>query len=329
MSAPGPGHATPDDAGATVLDEPAAAALVPVRDPRGHKGTFGRVSVVAGSLDYAGAALMAGAAAIRTGSGLVTLCVPASLQPLIAGRIPELITRGLPELEPFGLDGPAAAAMVGELAHDALLVGPGLAADRGARRLIEALLATDGPPAVVDAGALTVLSGVPRWWTRLGRPLVVTPHPGEFARLGRHAGENDDERRRAATEAAADWGVVVVLKGAHTVIAAADGGLRVAPFEVPALGSGGSGDVLAGVITSLVGQGLAPFDAAALGVYLHARAGEDVSSRLGDAGLMATDLLPAIPRVRRHLAGLRRGPARVGFGVRPPSVPEGPGRQSA
>jgi len=300
--------------GRVVLDEATAAALLPARDPRGHKGTFGRVAVVAGSLDYAGAALMAGSAALRAGGGLVSLYLPSSLQPLLAGRVPELITHGLPEVAPFEVDPVEAAADIAESPADALLLGPGLAAERATVELTRALLAQPGPPAVVDAGALFALSRLPRWWTRVERPLVLTPHPGEFARLGRSVSDDDDARRAAALEAAAQWGVTLVLKGAGTVVAG-DGRALVAPFEVPALGTGGSGDVLAGVITSLLGQGLGPFEAAALGVYLHARAGEEISGRLGDAGLMATDLLPEIPRIRRDLALAARGRGALGFGA--------------
>ena len=241
---------TPPAAG--LFDEAIAASLLPGRDPRGHKGTFGRVLVVAGSLDYAGAALMSGAAALRAGSGLVTLCVPASLQPSIAGRVPELITRGLPEQAPFEVDAAEAAAALAEMACDALLVGPGLKPGRGTSRLTQSLLAAPGTTAVVDAGALEALASVPGWWTRLGRLLIVTPHPGEFARLGRAPEATDIARRAAALEAARDWGVVVVLKGAATVIADPDGRALTAPFEVPALGSGGSGDILAGIIASFL-----------------------------------------------------------------------------
>lgn len=287
------------------LDQTVAAELVPERDPRGHKGTFGRVVVVAGSLDFAGAALMAGTAALRAGSGLVTLALVASLQPQLAGRVPELITRGLPELAPYEVNPGEAAADLQELPTDALLLGPGLKPDRGTTRLVQLLLSCEGAPSVVDAGALGALSMVPRWWRRLARPVIVTPHPGELARLGREAGTTDRSRGEAAIAAAHDWGVVVVLKGACTVIAAPDGEVVTAPFEVPALGSGGTGDILAGIIASLVGQGLRGFDAAALGVYLHGRAGELVSADLGDAGLMATDLLPLIPRVRHSLVQVR------------------------
>jgi NAD(P)H-hydrate epimerase len=302
------------------VDEARAARLLPERDPRGHKGTFGRVVVVAGSLDYAGAALMAGAAALRTGSGLVTACLPASLQPYLAGRVPELITTGLPEQAPGHVDAGTAAAVIAELPADALLVGPGLHADRSTSRLVQALLAQDGCPAVVDAGALTALATVPGWASRVTRDCVLTPHAGEFRRLGSAVDDDDASRATAAAEAAVRWKQVVVLKGPWTIIAAPDGATRRAAFEVPALATAGTGDVLAGIIASLMGQGMTAFDAASLAVYLHARAGEHVSEGIGDAGLMATDLLPAIPRVRRHLQTVRAraGHGRLGFAPRAP-----------
>jgi NAD(P)H-hydrate epimerase len=301
------------DTGIDLLDESAAARLLPERAPRSHKGTFGRVVAVAGSLDYAGAALMAGAAALRAGSGLVTLCVPLSLQPVIAGRVPELITLGLPETAPHEVDPVRAAAALAELPADALLVGPGLPATRANRRLVAAVLRAEGAPALVDAGALTALADAPGWWDRLGRLTIVTPHPGEFARLGRDAGDSDETRRAAAIAAATDWGVIVVLKGAHTVIAGPDGRGLSTDLEVPALATAGSGDVLAGVIASYVGQGLEPFEASALGVYVHGLAGQWLGERFADSGVIATDLLTTIPRARRYLLdGRDRGP--LGFG---------------
>ncbi len=297
---------------ARLLDADLAASLLPVRDPRGHKGTFGRVSVMAGSLDFAGAALMSGAAALRAGSGLVTLWLPASLQPLLAGRIPELITRGLPERSTSQVDPAAAADLILASAHDALLVGHGIAPVPVSSGLVQRLLAADGPPAVVDAGALDALSGIPGWAGRVRRPCVLTPHPGELQRLGRMPGSADEDRLAAARDAAAAWGQVVVLKGAQTVIAEPGGRALLAPFSLPLLGTAGSGDVLAGVIVSFIGQGLAAFEAAVLGVYLHARAAEQLGEELGDAGLMATDLLEQIPLARRALrdrgTGERPGP---------------------
>jgi NAD(P)H-hydrate epimerase len=288
-----------------LLDADLAASLLPVRDPRGHKGTFGRVTVVAGSLDFAGAALMAGAAALRAGSGIVTLWLPASLQPLLTGRVPELVTRGLPERSAGEVDPAPAADLILASAHDALLVGPGVAPGPGSRGLVQRLLAADGPPAVVDAGALDVLSAIPGWADRVRRPCVLTPHPGELQRLGRLPGSTDDDRLAAAQAAAVAWSQVVVLKGAQTVIAEPAGRTLLAPFSLPLLGTAGSGDALAGVIVSFIGQGLPAFEAAALGVYLHARAAERLGDDLGDAGLMATDLLEQIPRARRALRDRR------------------------
>jgi NAD(P)H-hydrate epimerase len=291
----------------TILDAAAAAAVLPRRDPRGHKGTFGRLLVVAGSLDFAGAALLAGTAALRTGCGLVTLCLPASVQPHLIGRVPELMTTGLPETTQPGIVEPALAAeVVLGRPHDALVIGPGLLPGPGSQGLVERLLAAPGSPAVVDASAFDALAAWPGWPTSVRRALVLTPHPGELRRLGRVAGTSDAVRARAASAAAAAWRQVVVLKGAGTIVADPGGRSARAPFAVPALGTAGSGDVLAGVVGSLLAQGLGPWDAALLGVFLHARAGEEVSAELGDAGLIATDLLERLPRVRRDLAERQR-----------------------
>jgi NAD(P)H-hydrate epimerase len=168
------------------------------------------------------------------------------------------------------------------------------------------------------------------------RPCVLTPHAGEFARLRAGAGHDpaedgdlgaDDEARvKAAAAAAAEWRQVVVLKGAKTVIAAPDGSVAIAPFENPAMASGGTGDVLAGAIGALLAQGLPPFDAARLGVYLHGLAGELVSERIGDAGMLAGDLPDALPIGRKRLAGIAerlRGGRRLGFGARKDEPPAG------
>ena len=185
----------------------------------------------------------------------------------------------------------------------------------------------DGTPAVVDAEALNGLATESGWWNRIGRPCVLTPHPGEFARLdGADVASGDAERVDRARAAAARWDQVVVLKGARTVVAAPDGAVAMAGSANPALGTGGTGDVLAGVIGSLLAQGATPWDAARLGVHLHATAGEHVRERLGDAGLLASDLLPELPRVRRHLVRLaeRRAPERrpLGFAMRRPDPGE-------
>lgn len=341
-----------------ILDEAAVASLVPARPPRGHKGTFGRLLVVAGSLDFAGAALLVCRAAGRAGAGLVTLAVPASLQPIVAGRVMESTTLGLPEREAGEVDPQAALSRLLQQPHEALVVGPGLRRGEGTSRLVLGILAAGGPPgggstddgggeggekptpegvtdraagpsladappelltrpAVVDAEALRVLSATANWWRAVRRPLVLTPHPGEFRGLRAGAGHHpaadgdlagdDGARVRAALAAATEWGQVVVLKGARTVVATPDGQAWVAPFENPALATGGTGDVLAGTIGALLAQGLGTDAAARLGVVLHGLAGEAVRQRLGDAGLLAGDLPEELPLARRRLLELARG----------------------
>ena len=307
-----------------ILDDDAVAALLPVRDPRAHKGDNGRVLLVAGSLDFAGAGLLASHAAGRAGAGLVTLAVPRALQPVVAGRYVEVITFGLPELEPFIVDPDAAVEALGGIAHDALVLGPGLRRSDPDDAFVRALLRAGEAPAVVDAEALNALSRTPGWHEGLRRPCVLTPHPGEFRRLrpdveGDLSGD-DDARERAAREAAEAWGQVVLLKGARTVIASPDGEAARAPFENPALGTGGTGDVLSGVIGALLGQRLAPYAAARLGAYLHGTAGEVIRERLGDSGLLASDLPREVAQARHRLARLRERRTgaghRVGFAMR-------------
>ena len=223
--------------GAMILDAATAAALIPKRDPDGHKGTFGTVLCVCGSLDYAGAGLLAGTAAARAGAGLVVLAVPASLQALFAGRVPELVTLGLPEqANNTDIDAMESVHALKPRQADALVVGCGLRESDGYRELVSGLMTREGPPMVVDGGALNMLAGSGEWWRGAQRECVLTPHPGEFERLaGTPAGHTDAERAAAAVAAAQRFGQVVVLKGARTVIADASGTTAVSPFANPAL----------------------------------------------------------------------------------------------
>jgi len=287
------------------LDAAYCASLLPRRNPVGHKGTFGTVICVAGSLNYAGAALLAATAAARGGAGLVTLAVPASLQSVFAGRVVETTTVGLVEKD-GDIDPQAAGHGLKKLEPSALVVGPGLAETEGYRSLVVGLVARPGAPMVADGGALNLLSQSGEWWNPPGRELVLTPHPGEFARLtGEMVAADDDIRRERASQAARRFAQVVVLKGARTVVAAPDGRAAVAPFANAALATAGSGDVLAGLIGALLAQGLKPFDAACLGVYLHGAAGERISTRLGDSGLLASDLPLEVALARQQLAAKR------------------------
>jgi ADP-dependent NAD(P)H-hydrate dehydratase / NAD(P)H-hydrate epimerase len=321
--------------GAEILDDQIAAALIPSRDARGHKGSFGKLLVLAGSLDYAGAGLLVCRAAGRAGAGLVTLAVPESLQPLFAAKVVEATTMALPEDDVEEVDPEPALARILDHDHDAIVVGPGLRPGLATAELVRLLLAAgdDGAtaPVVLDAEALRSLAAEEAWWDGDRRPSVLTPHSGEFQRLRAGSGREPDAdgdlngddvaRATAARDAAATWGQVVVLKGARTVIAAPDGRLAVAPFENPALATGGTGDVLSGTIGSLLAQHLVPYDAARLGVYLHGAAGEAVRERIGDSGLLASDLPDAIAMARKRLAAIaerKTSGKRLGFGFREP-----------
>ena len=325
--------AAPIVEGAVTLDDAAAAALLPVRSKRGHKGDFGKLLVIAGSLDYAGAALLVCRAAGRAGAGLVTLAVPESLQPLFAAKVVEATTMALPEDDVEELEPESALARILDHEHDAMVVGPGLRPGLATAELVGRLIVAPddaaSPPLVLDAEALRSLATMDHWWEGDRRPAVLTPHPGEFGRLragsGREPADDGDmvgddaARAAAARDAATTWGQVVVLKGARTVIASPDGQIAVAPFENPALATGGTGDVLAGAIGSLLAQGLKPFDAARLGVYLHGLAGDSVRERIGDAGLLASDLPDPIAIARKRLAAVaerRASAGRLGFGSR-------------
>ena len=283
-----------------------AASTLPPRPLSGHKGTFGRVMIVAGSHNYVGAALLAAGSAGRVGAGLVTLAAPASLQAAIAPRVVEATHIPLDETSP-GIHSPRSARQVVEAAPTcrALLVGCGIGQASDTQEMLRRLLLSWEPlPAtVIDADGLNFLAGQDGWWYRLTGSAVLTPHPGEMARLtGRSTAEVQSDRTATALEAAERWGCVVAFKGAFTVVASPRGRAYVSPFANPALASAGTGDVLAGAIAGLLAQGLDPMDAAALGVYLHGAAAE-AAAHDGRAGLLAGDLLPALPRAIAALAG--------------------------
>ena len=283
-----------------------ARTKLPARPLSAHKGTFGRTLVVAGSRNYVGAAYLASAAATRVGAGLVTVATPQSLIPSLAARAVEPTYVPLPETS-FGLLSADAAQVVMETVggYDALLVGCGMGQSSGARDVVEHLLDPDTrlPPTVVDADGLNILAKSNAWWERFSFPAVVTPHPGEMARLRGQPLEDlaQDERLSLAVASAAAWNKVTILKGAYSLVAFPDGNAMQSPFANPGLASAGTGDVLAGTIAGLLSQGCSLEDAASLGVYLHGMAGEVVRDELGDAGMVASDLLPALPRAIKAL----------------------------
>ena len=283
--------------------------VLPERPPDAHKGTFGRVLIAAGSRRYPGAARLAAEAAARSGAGLVTLAAAEAIQPLVVHGLPDVVHVPLPSTD-GALDGPAASALLRALpGTDALLVGPGLSLTPGSEQFVRALVAAlDGVDglraAVFDADALNVLARQGGWHERLRLARVLTPHPGEMARLnGTSVDAVQANRLACAVEYASESGSVVVLKGACTIVAAPDGRARISSSANAMLATAGTGDVLAGLIGGLLAQGLAPFDAASAAVYMHADAGRQVAEAYGSAAGLAQDLLRALPESRKLLDG--------------------------
>lgn len=292
-----------------LITEDYVVAMLPQRPRSAHKGTFGRVLVCAGSLHYIGAAYLACEGAIRVGAGLVTLAVARSLQPILATKLTEVTYLPLPESEPGFIDSEASKVLHEWLAdYDVLLMGCGLSQHPQVMDFIRNSLLNMPPslsPALVlDADVLNTLAQTPGWWQRLSQDAILTPHPGEMARLsGLTIEEIRRDRLKVARDETALWGKTVVLKGAHTIVASPDGEAKISFVANPGLASAGTGDVLSGVIAGLIAQGLSPFAAASCGVYLHGAAGEMVRAELGDAGMVASDLLLALPRTIKKIKG--------------------------
>ena len=273
------------------------------RPATAHKGNFGHVLVVGGSRGMVGAACLAAQGALRAGTGLVTLAVPRSLQDVAAAKLTEVMTSGLPEI-PDGAVGREALPVVTSLLGNkaALATGPGLGRHPETAALVRELVRTASCPVVLDADGLNAFANEGARLAERVAPLVVTPHPGEMGRLmGKSPAEIEADRIGNATEAARAWGAVVVLKGARTVVASPNGYLGINTTGNPGMATGGSGDVLTGVIAALLAQGLDPFRAAAAGVYLHGRAGDLAAVETGEMGLVAGDLLRFLPTACREI----------------------------
>jgi ADP-dependent NAD(P)H-hydrate dehydratase / NAD(P)H-hydrate epimerase len=283
------------------------AKLLPRRPRDAHKGTFGKLLVVAGCANYTGAAYLAATAAYRSGAGLVTLAIARSLHPILAVKTSEVTFLPLPEAEPGYLGPDGLPVLLDALpGYDAVLIGCGLGAHPKTRDLVvglaQELKNSLNLRVVIDADGLNALAGRPEWWTMLPEQCVLTPHPGEMSRLsGTDMDSIAADRIGVARASAAAWKQIVVLKGAYTIVAAPAGQASINPFANPALATAGTGDVLAGTIAGLLTQACKPYDAAVSGAFVHGLAGESVAQSMGEAGLIAGDLLPALPQAMRAL----------------------------
>ncbi len=280
------------------------AEFLPERPVYGHKGTFGKAMVVAGSINYTGAPHLSAGAAYRVGAGLVTLAVPASAQAMISSRLTEATF--IPLVDDGGSIAAEAAAQITEKkrGYSALLVGPGLGQAEGTAQFLGDLLPhVSNIPLILDADALNLLAKQPHWWEQVPPQTIITPHPGEMSRLANlPIAEIEANRLEFVPQMAQLWNTVIVYKGAYSVIASPDGEVMVLPFANPALATAGSGDVLAGSIVGLLAQRLDPFAAAAAGAYLHGLAGELARERFWDAGVVAGDLLPLLPLALKEVS---------------------------
>jgi NAD(P)H-hydrate epimerase len=279
---------------ADLIDPEWVRMLLPRREPSAHKGRFGRVLAIAGSAGMTGAACLCAQGALRAGAGLVTVGGPASINDILEVKLTEAMTVPLPETYGRTLD-TRALALILELAEDAdvLAIGPGLSREPETAVLVRRLVARVEKPIVVAA---LILEGA-------HAPAVLTPHPGEMARLMGVAAEKVQSRRAHFAEAAAKrFDATIVLKGARSIIAHAGRPLTINPTGNPGMATGGTGDVLTGMVAALIAQGLLPFEAAAAATYLHGLAGDIAASRLGEASMVAGDVLAAVPEAVRRVA---------------------------
>ncbi|MDD5545618.1 MAG: NAD(P)H-hydrate dehydratase [Candidatus Omnitrophica bacterium] len=277
---------------------------IPKRKADSNKGDYGHVFVLAGSPGFTGAAALCSRAALLSGSGLVTLGIAKSLNPIMARKLTEVMTKPLPETRGGTLSEKAYAGIM-KFADkaDCLAIGPGLSRNPGAQRLVRKVIIALKGPVVLDADGLNALEGRVELLKRAKAPVVVTPHPGEMSRLaGLTVKTVSAAKEKVAKEFANKYNVVCVLKGHRTVVAA-PGGRRYVNFTGnPGMAKGGTGDVLTGMIASFIGQGIRPFDAAKLGVYLHGLAGDLAAKDKGEVSMLASDLLNKIPEAVKKLA---------------------------
>lgn len=284
-----------------LIDRALVARLLPRRRAYSHKGDYGRIFVLAGSRGYTGAAALAAEAALRAGAGLVTLGFPASLDLVMETKLTEVIKHPLPDA-----DGALASAALGELEgllklQDVLALGPGLSRHAETARLVKELVKRASLPMVIDADGLNNLSDAPELLQARRAPVVLTPHPGELARLSKRSVEEIEANRvGAAREFAAEFDATLVLKGVPTIVALPDGLAYINSTGNSGLASGGSGDVLTGLIAGLLGQGCKPEEAAVCGVFLHGLIADYLREETGERAMIAGDLLEKMPQILKE-----------------------------
>ena len=267
--------------------------ILPDRDPQAHKGDFGRILLLCGSRGYTGAAALAALGALRCGAGLVYLGVPESIYPIVAAKLLEPVV--FPLSDKNGMFAADSTDLLSEKLKrmDAVLIGPGVGLSEGSERVLTHVLTSFSGPIVIDADGINLLKAHKDILRGRTAPVILTPHEGEFARF---TGCPITDRVQDAAELAGDLGVIVLLKGRNSVIT--DGSVcYINPTGNPGMAVGGSGDVLAGMITALLGQGISPLEAAACGAWLHGAAGDICAQELGQYGMLPSDMIHVLPRL--------------------------------
>ncbi len=284
-----------------LLDAGDIRATLPSRRPSQHKGDFGHLLVLAGSVGKTGASVLTSLGALRAGAGLVTLAIAESQQPIVAAMAMEVMTEPLPETQARTLSMKARERILALAERkDGVALGPGLSLDPETQRLIRELVTTLDKPMVIDADAVTALAGHIELLEKARAPLLLTPHPGEMARLvGLSVREVEGDRIGIVQRVCQDHHVYLALKGARTVVGSPDGRIFLNPTGNVGMATGGSGDVLTGVVGGLLVQGMGPLEALQGGVYLHGLAGDLARDRRGEVGLIAGDLLEHLPQAIR------------------------------
>ena len=289
-----------------LLTHAMAKTSLPRRTPSSHKGTYGHAGIIAGSVGKTGAAALAAKAALRVGTGLVTVATPSGVNDTLEAKLLEVMTVPMPEtkahtLARSGLDRLLAFTRV----RTAIAIGPGLTTHPETVELIQELVKRVDKPCVLDADALNALAGKASLLTESKLPPILTPHPGEMARLGIDASPQsvNADRIGVAGRFARERGVLVVLKGARTIVARPDGMIAVCPTGNPGMATAGTGDVLTGMIVGLLAQGLTPWDAACTGTYFHGLAGDLAAGQIGQAAMTAGDLIEHIPKALSQADG--------------------------
>jgi NAD(P)H-hydrate epimerase len=292
-----------EDIRCNLLTREEIRSLLPERRPDSHKGLFGHLLVIAGSVGKTGAAVMTGLSALRVGSGLVTIATPASLNNILEAKLTEVMTFPLPETDVQSIALSAENILIKLMPMmSAIAIGPGLSVHPETVRLVRRLITKSERPMVIDADALNSLAGYLDILKRSKVPLILTPHPGEMARLiGKTSKDVQKDRIRIAHDFAMKHRVYLVLKGARTVFSDPDGNIYINTSGNPGMATAGTGDVLTGIIAGLISQGIDPLSALKSGVHIHGLAGDLSAEELGDMGMIACDIIERIPRVIKSL----------------------------